>query len=358
MSIEAEIFSVGTWNGDKYEQSDLEEIAHNFERLRSQHKPPLKLGHNEKQAITDGQPALGWVSALRVAGGKLIAKFEDMPQVVLDAIKAKRYRRVSAEFYLGVALGKEKLGTVLKAVALLGADIPAVSNLADLGTQLMQTSFAGGQTAVFTTDFEPGPAGPADENISTNDGDTVSENELAEQVKNLTQRLDTLAKTNEGQATELATLKAEKAQFTAKETERAEAEAKAAIVAHRTGLSAVFEEAVKSHGITPAQREAAIVAFGINDDARVMAVDIEAVRAFVTAGVKKTPAGEQGLADGANPEGEGEGLDASQRLADETNKLVAQHKLPYSAASEMAMRANPELAAEYRAFTLNPGGPA
>lgn len=142
-TLDMEIFSVGTWNGEDFTPSDLEEIAANFEKLKEIIKPPLKFGHDDKQNLTaqeDGDPALGWVESLRVVGGKLLATVKEMPAVVYKAIKAGRYKRVSAEIYLNVKLEKKKLGKVLKAVALLGADIPAVNDLADLTAYLTAPS--------------------------------------------------------------------------------------------------------------------------------------------------------------------------------------------------------------------------
>ena len=97
-TLEAEIFAAGTWNGDKYTVADLEEIAANFERLQELHHPPLKMGHDEEQKLlgqSDGDPALGWVSGLRVVGEKLLATFAERPDIVMKAIRAGRvYPRV------------------------------------------------------------------------------------------------------------------------------------------------------------------------------------------------------------------------------------------------------------------------
>ena len=157
--LEAEIFSVGTWNGDTFTQADLEEIAANFEELKDLIKPPLKLGHDEQQVLDqeDGQPALGWVKSLRVAGDKLLAVFADVPAVVMEAIKAGRYRRISSEIFFNVRHGKKKHGKALKAVALLGADLPAVNNLEDLAVLLKQQPVAAERAGIYTAINGPTP---------------------------------------------------------------------------------------------------------------------------------------------------------------------------------------------------------
>jgi cation transport regulator ChaB len=134
--FEAEVFSAGKWNGDEYSVADLHDMAKNFGLLQDEIKPPVKLGHNEdglNAIVRDGQPAYGWVKALRVQGEKLMATFTQVPEILKKAIKAGRYKRVSSEIYWNL---KKKSGEVYKrvlgAVAFLGADAPAVTNLKDL----------------------------------------------------------------------------------------------------------------------------------------------------------------------------------------------------------------------------------
>ena len=145
--FDAEIFSVGTWNGDKYTVKDLQELADNFSALNGEIKPPIKLGHNDdgiNKTVSDGQPALGWAEGLFVKGNKLIASFKKVPEVVYEAIKKGLYRRVSSEIYMKYKSKTGKIyGKVLAGVALLGADIPAVKDLADLKAYLCQAPDAG-----------------------------------------------------------------------------------------------------------------------------------------------------------------------------------------------------------------------
>lgn len=124
-TIEAEIFAVGHWNGRDYSIADLENIAANFRKYHDRIKPPLKLGHNEEHPR--GQPALGWIKDLYVNGQKLVARFAEVPEIVRTAIKKGLYRRISSELWQA-----DDDSLILKAVALLGADIPAVDNLEDL----------------------------------------------------------------------------------------------------------------------------------------------------------------------------------------------------------------------------------
>lgn len=118
-----EIFSAGVWKEDKYTIADLNDIVSAFPEVGFE--PPLKLGHHEQ----DGEPAIGWVDKVYVEGEKLIADFKDIPQKVYDALKRKNYKTISSEIYWDYVSDGKKYNKVLRAVALLGADVPAVTNL-------------------------------------------------------------------------------------------------------------------------------------------------------------------------------------------------------------------------------------
>ena len=143
-----EILAVGKWNGvpstKEYTKKDLDEIVRSFKALSSDEKlnyePPLKLGHDEHQKLLqkDGYPAAGWVKALKRIGNKLVASFGEVPKKIGDIIKAGGYKKVSSEIYHDYAMGDYKFPLVLKAVALLGGDIPAVKTIADIQAQYSQ----------------------------------------------------------------------------------------------------------------------------------------------------------------------------------------------------------------------------
>lgn len=131
-----EVFAVGTWNKDKYTASDLQEMVRNFDTLKDVVKPPAKIGHSEHQELLkkEGLPAAGWVTSVKMVGNKLVATFNDVPKVIKDLVDKKAYKRVSAEIYpkyKNPADGKT-YNNVLRAVAFLGADTPAVETLSDI----------------------------------------------------------------------------------------------------------------------------------------------------------------------------------------------------------------------------------
>jgi hypothetical protein len=122
-----EIFAIGTHNGDEYTDLDLQAMLDSYGAL--DYKPPLKAGHVQDKK---GMPALGWVDNLRRVGNKLVADFTGLPKLVYEAIRDKRYNTVSSEVYWNLERGGKKFYRALKAVALLGAEIPAVAGLKPL----------------------------------------------------------------------------------------------------------------------------------------------------------------------------------------------------------------------------------
>lgn len=136
-----EIFATGKWNGDAYTEADLDSIVSAFHSLKW--SVPIKLGHDEAQrwfGQADGAPALGWVSNLRRTGGKLIADFENVPNALAAMIQNKNYRNKSAEIYWNLESDGQKWPRALKAVSLLGADLPAVTTLNELQSVLMSNT--------------------------------------------------------------------------------------------------------------------------------------------------------------------------------------------------------------------------
>jgi len=112
----------------------LENMVIAFAKTKDKIKPFLKLGHNEMQTLleADGLPAAGWIENLRKVGSKLVADFVGVPKAIYELIKVGSYRTVSSEIYWNFGLDGEKYPYLLKAVAILGADIPAVSTLKDI----------------------------------------------------------------------------------------------------------------------------------------------------------------------------------------------------------------------------------
>lgn len=137
---DVEIFAVGEWRGSKTVKATsemLDQILANFQELNSKVSGfgvPLKIGHKDEQ----GMPAMGWMSALRKIGDKLLADFTDVAPEIVDAIRKRRYNSVSVELYPRVSYGGKVFENVLGGVAALGAEWPAVKGLKPLSASLFE----------------------------------------------------------------------------------------------------------------------------------------------------------------------------------------------------------------------------
>lgn len=124
---EVEIFASGEHNGDKYTEKDLDQMVEAFNEL--DFRPAIKVGHTKDKP---GAPAYGWVTNLKRVGQKLFADLESMHDSVVDAVRNKSYDRVSSEIYFNLKRAGKVFPRALKAVALLGAEVPAVAGLIPL----------------------------------------------------------------------------------------------------------------------------------------------------------------------------------------------------------------------------------
>lgn len=120
------------------DSSMLDIIISNFHKLKDTLNPPLKLGHDEKQALVQnsGFPSAGWITDLKrkAATNKLLAYFSNVPEVIVKLIESGAYKRISAELYNNYIDPdtKEAFGPTIRAVSILGADIPRIKTLDDL----------------------------------------------------------------------------------------------------------------------------------------------------------------------------------------------------------------------------------
>lgn len=334
--LDAEIFAVGKWNGFPFTLNDLRMMEAAFNELGDNLRVPLKMGHNDEQPLTDGQPALGWVSKVWVAGEKLMAKFTDMPTIVYDAMQKKLYRNVSIELDMDVKYKEKDFPFVLSGVALLGADIPAVNTLADLKHYLSRNAaFSVGRQMVFTA-IAGQP--PTKEYMMTIE-------ELTKKVAELTTDVATFTTENAKLKADNAELQSKVAKFNADAAAKAEADAKAAVAAKRAQVTTILEDGVKSEAITPAQRETYSRVLRLDDDTAVSALDIEQVKALVPTG-KKQFSKEQGRDTAGSDD-----LDAPSRVVAEVNAMLAKGEAKtFAEAQSVLFTRNPKLAREYVDF--------
>lgn len=135
---EMEIFRTGTHNGEPFDDKDLQDIVDNFNALKEEVRPKLKITHREKQESLAGLASYGDVMDVfikTVADGskRLFARITNVPKQVMDWVRDRRFPERSIELYSKVKLGTQKdskiYRSVLKNIALLGAEMPAVTGM-------------------------------------------------------------------------------------------------------------------------------------------------------------------------------------------------------------------------------------
>ena len=120
------------------DSSILDIIISNFHKLKDKLNPPVKLGHDEKQALVQnsGFPSAGWITDVKrkEATNKLLAYFSNVPEAIIRLIENGAYKRLSAELYNNYIdpETKEAFGPTIRAVSILGADVPRIKTLEDL----------------------------------------------------------------------------------------------------------------------------------------------------------------------------------------------------------------------------------
>lgn len=130
-----EVFSSGKWNNDDYSEEDLDKMIEAFDKVGFE--PTVKAGHaygqdklaEEKARELFGAPALGYVEKIYRKGKKLFADLKRVPKKFAELIHAGSYNRVSSEIYWDYEHEDKVFPRVLKSVAFLGADIPAITSL-------------------------------------------------------------------------------------------------------------------------------------------------------------------------------------------------------------------------------------
>jgi len=339
-----EIFAVGKWNGYLFSLKDLGDIVSAFRALRTLHKVPLKFGHDDNQPLTDGLFAIGWVDNVWIETGldgspKLFARFIDVPTLVYDAVTKNLYSKVSIELDGNVKHKDSFYRYVLSGVALLGAALPAVNTLADIGQYIMSK-------AVFTVEGDRF-------NFSMTNKEAImpiSEEEMKARLKAQEEQLKAKF-TVEKQEKEIAAKKEldeSKEKVISFEKEKKEREAlaeKTKIKLARETVVKVLNEAVKGLSITPAQKETYSSMLKVDDDVAVVGIDVDELKKMV--GVKKLSK-EHAMDEGEKTKHE----DAGEELDFKTREYMDDHpKINYSRALERVMQKNPELAKNHMLAT-------
>lgn len=199
-------------------------------------------------------------------GQKLLADFTDMPTSIYELIKSGRYKFVSIELLKNVQAGTREIPWVLDAVALLGADQPALGTLKDLQSLTMarRRALHARARVAFQRDTKL---------FSTGAKKAMDEKEVQAAIAAALEAQEKKLTTN-------FTAQLEKVTATAKaETDAQVAKAKAE--SHRAQIKAKFETAVKAEALLPAKRESFFKFNRVDDDKSVVDIKLEDVDAYI-----------------------------------------------------------------------------
>lgn len=245
-----EVFSVGTWNGNKIDMAYLQELKKSFDETRGMLRPYLKLGHDDNQKLLqkDGFAAAGFVKDLRIEGKKLVADFTELPKKIFNLIMRKAYNKVSCEIYHNVDIEGNRFGKWLGAVSLLGANTPGVMNLSDIlgnfSLNKIKHFTESGETPTIieyvTTESKRG------ESMEKTEREIQLEAELAA-AQEKAEKYSADLEASEGKITELETANQEQAEkIAAAEAKEAEAKVDSFISEKLTTVSPAMKPMVKA----------------------------------------------------------------------------------------------------------------
>lgn len=247
----------------EFSEADLAAIAAAYDP--AVHEAPLVAGHPK----TD-DPAMGWVSGLKCVGPRLEADFRQTDPAFAEAVKAGRYKHVSAAFYAPNSPNNPKPGGYyLRHVGILGAVPPAVKGLGSL-------NFAEDDTVFLA--FGEEEAAPPSEGTPPADPPNPEPKEEAMDRK-------TEPAGNAGTAAENAGLRKEleemKARMARQETERRHADnlafAEGLVSAGRLAPAGRDVVAATLDALTTPKEDGSMIAFGEGDQAGPLAEQFRAL---------------------------------------------------------------------------------
>lgn len=113
---------------------DFDEAERAYKALRGKFDPPIKLGHDDDQKFVqeDGLPSAGWVRNVRRQGNFLLGDYFNVPDKIAALMKSGRMAKRSIEAVRNYEIEGKRWPFVITGLALLGADLPAVTGLADI----------------------------------------------------------------------------------------------------------------------------------------------------------------------------------------------------------------------------------
>lgn len=329
-----EIFAVGTWRGNKkitVDSAGLDAMLASYEALGSTpgFRPPLVIGHGR----TPGEMAYGWVERIYRVGDKVLADFTDVPEYLIYLMKERRYNSVSVEMYPSLDHQGKTFQNVLSAVAVLGAELPAVKGLKPLAESLFKDAGEAEMLTKEDDDMTTFTQAQVDQIVAaaTQTTLTTAKAESDKEINAVKTAADAAVKTaNEGRETAEAALNVFKRDAADKE------------------LNEFAEQAVKDGKVLPAQKDklialaksmSGVIKFGDKEQS-----PLEVLKEFISEGTKKVDLSERGSNNPHPNSAKKAGDEVVRRATEEQGK---DNKLSFQMAVEKVLAADPTLKQQY-----------
>lgn len=335
-----EIFRVGEWNGDKYTTDDIDEMISAFGNQG--YGVPLKLGHDE---VSGGQ-AYGWVERIYRIGDTMKADFRDIPEYIFDWVFVQHaYDQVSIEIYFNLKRDGKTFKRALKAIALLGAETPAVSGLAPLRDAIFAAASGDfDRLLTYSARVSPMPDPVVKQTVDHTAEIAALTAKLTESETNASTLTAALKETNE----KLASLSAA---FAALDARKSADEVNAKVEACKVPA---LREHIR-HIYTAARASSDVVKFSVGEgktEEKSLSTIVDELVAHVNK-LTDTVTGPARAFNNTSRKPDGSSDDASKELAQKTAAYMTEHKLgpaKYAEAMSAVLKADNDLRDRYNAL--------
>ena len=363
---QVEIFAVGTWVGSngptKWSEEDIDSLVENTNFLMQSDKfaisPRLKIGHSYDQipwedpvieGQEDGAPSLGRITNFRTVGSgdnkKVVADFNNVSPIIYRCIEGGMYTNVSAELEFS-----RGIGWYISAVALLGADIPAVKTLADLQAFLKEHSEE--NSRIVPLSFSEPVIGGKKMSKEHDNTDPAVKKDPA--VTKLLEDNDKLRSNYTEVETKFKKLQEEKDAREAELEKYRKQNLEAQYTQQKEKVLSLYKQDVTDKKLMPAVFDKIVACLDAQKDSFTestkLAIDPELAREVAQAYSEKTPGDQEGQGGGVGT-GDAGSVAPDEVIARECKVIMNQHKMTYTQAAEHLQLTKPALWKDYYGWT-------
>ena len=263
-----EVFMAGKWHGKDWTEKHIDNMIHAFNNVAK--NIPVKLGHAKEQKLLqeDGYPAAGYIRSLskkfkEIAGKQIpvmVASLRDVPKKIKEIIDNKGYAARSCEVYTNFNDNGAIYPTFMGALALLGGDIPAVSNLDDFRDLYSASNYVNKDSITFAYDSESG---------------TLTELNFKEEEEKRMDELKKLQEENEKLKADAIKLNESVTKLTADAKTKADADVKLAAENKKKEIVSFIDSMVAKGKVLPANKDMTVATMLAIDESQKISLSVD-----------------------------------------------------------------------------------